>query len=336
MSTEKWRNEANMNANSGSELMMKGLERELGEEFLEDFQIILSRPRELDETKIRIFWAHDLPADPESQKALSNNGWKRFHRFVFVSNWQAQRYIEMYGIPWSKTIVMRNAINPIDVDVEEKWKLSETDPLKLIYHTTPHRGLALLIPAFEELCKHHENLHLDVYSSFKLYGWDDADKQFEGLYKQVEDHEHMTYHGSVSNDEVRNALTEAHIFAYPCVWTETSCISLIEAMNAGVMCLHPNNGALYETSGNWTFMYPYHEDHNEHARIHFDMLNHSVNLIREGNEGIPMKISGQKSYTDVNHTWELRKGEWMAYLNSLRELPRELINPENTWTYKVE
>lgn len=333
--TEKWRNEQNMNANSGSELMMKGLERELGEEFLEDFQIILSRPRELDETKIRIFWAHDLPNDPESVDSLKNGGWKKFHRFVFVSNWQAQRYIEMFGIPWSKTVVMRNAIQPIDVDMDKKWDVGKENQIRLIYHTTPHRGLALLVPIFQELCKHHDNIHLDVYSSFKLYGWDESDEEFSELYKIIEEHEHMTYHGSVDNSVVRDALTEAHIFAYPCVHTETSCIALIEAMNAGVMCIHPNNGALYETSSNWTFMYPWHESHQEHAKSHFEMVNHAINLIRENDEGLKMKLSGQKSFSEVNYSWDIRSHEWRAFLDSCRNLDRKIEDPNNTWTYKV-
>ena len=41
----------------------------------------------------------------------------------------------------------------------------------------------------------------------------------------------MTYHGFKPNDVVRKALSEAHIFAYPSIWVETSCISAIEAMS---------------------------------------------------------------------------------------------------------
>ena len=334
--TESWRNEMNANAKSGSELMMLGLERELGKEFLEDFQIILSRPRELDENKIRIFWAHDLPEDGESIKALENNGWKKFHRFVFVSNWQQQQYIQRFGIPWSRCVVMINAILDIDTDIDAKFAEAVNGTIRFVYHTTPHRGLGLLVPVFEQLASIHPDIHLDVYSSFKLYGWEDADKQFEPLFDAVRKHDNMTYHGAVENSVVRDALSKAHVFAYPSCWTETSCIALIEAMSAGCVCIHPNNGALFETASSWTFMYPYHEDHNQHAHTHFQMLSHAVDIIKEGNVGLHQKLSGQKSFADINFNWKVRAEEWKNFLNSLRDLPRGIEDTGPTWKYSVD
>ena len=336
--SDSWRNELNKNAMSGSELMMMGLQRELGVDFLDDFQIILSRPRELDPSKIRIFWAHDMPEDPESVKALSNNGWKKFHRFVFVSNWQQQRYIEQFKIPWSRTVVFRNAIVPIDVEVDKKFDIDVAeDVIRIIYHTTPHRGLGILIPAFNEICKVTENVHLDVFSSFDIYGWPQANEKFQPLYDDIIAHENMTYHGSVDNDTVRAAVAKAHIFAYPSVWAETSCVALIEAMSAGCLCMHPNYGALPETAAGWTYMYPYHEEPPIHARQIHDVMMHGIDLIRNKDEGLGIKLHTQKSYTDVNYSWEYRKHEWIAYLGSLRELPREIESSVDgqTWTYDV-
>jgi hypothetical protein len=36
--------------------------------------------------------------------------------------------------------------------------------IKLIYHTTPHRGLQILVPVFEKLCEWHDDIELDVFS----------------------------------------------------------------------------------------------------------------------------------------------------------------------------
>jgi UDP-glucose:(glucosyl)LPS alpha-1,2-glucosyltransferase len=335
---ESWRNEANENAMSGSEMMMTELEQHMEPGFLDDFQIILSRPRELLEDKIRIFYAHDLPDDPESVKALSNSGWSKFHKFVFVSNWQAQRYIERYNIPWSRTVVLRNAINDIEVDIPKKFDFSKNEEIRMIYHTTPHRGLNLLIPVFEKLCEHVENVHLDVYSSFKLYGWEDRDSQFEPLYDRIEAHDNMTYHGSVDNETIRTALSKSHVFPYPCTWQETSCRSLIEAMASGLMCIHPNYAALYETAGYWTFMYPYHEVAQDHAAHHFEMLHHACSMLRdpEATENIVMKLQGQASHAAVNYSWEVRKEEWKVFLNSCRNLPREFEGTTGEmFSYKV-
>ena len=92
---EKWRNEVNKNSQGGTEQMMTRLYNTLGDDFLEDFQIIPSRVRELDESKIRVLWCHDLPDDPES-KHLRHGGHQKFHKLVFCSNWQQQKYIETF------------------------------------------------------------------------------------------------------------------------------------------------------------------------------------------------------------------------------------------------
>ena len=108
------RNETNEKSMGGTEqLTMKVAER-IDKKLLADFQIVSSRVRELDEDKIRIFWAHDLPGDPESEFLSTTNGKDKFHKFVFVSNWQMQNYIARYQIPFSDCVVLRNFIDPFE------------------------------------------------------------------------------------------------------------------------------------------------------------------------------------------------------------------------------
>ena len=59
-------NEQNQNANGGTEMMQRELASRIDPQLLDNFQIIASRVRNLDPNKIKIFWAHDLPGDPES------------------------------------------------------------------------------------------------------------------------------------------------------------------------------------------------------------------------------------------------------------------------------
>ena len=332
---QKWRNEQNKNAMSGSELMMTELESRLGSDFLVDFQIILSRPRELDETKIRVLWCHDLPEDTESSGALADGGWKKFHRFVFVSHWQQQRYIERYGIPWSKTVVLKNAINPIDIKLDEKYKKQKDGrTIQFVYHTTPHRGLGILVPVFAKLAETHPDIHLNVFSSFEIYGWNERDTKFQPLYDRIKEHSAMTYNGFVSNKEMHEKLKEMDIYAYPSIWTETSCISLIEAMSAGLACVHPNLGALYETSSNWTFMYNFEENMQDHVAVFHNMLEYTLHTVKEKSEGFKQKQFNQKAFTDSYYNWENREQEWRGFLNSIRDLPREFEKQEN-FSYRV-
>ena len=91
----------------------------------------------------------------------------------------------------------------------------------------------------------------------------------------------MTHHGVVSNDEVLEALDKSHIFLYPNVWKETSCIALIEAVKSQVICIHPNYGALPETASNATIMYDWNEDINAHANFSFAVANQILNQMKQ-------------------------------------------------------
>ena len=127
----------------------------------------------------------------------------------------------------------------------------------------------------------------------------------------------MTYHGYQPNDVVRKALQEAHIFGYPNIWPETSCIAAIEAMSAGCEVVCPNFAALPETTGSFARMYNFHEDVNEHANIFVNQLYHSIN--QRLSDYMIAKLDFQKNWVDNFYSWDLRAAEWTAFLQSLRK-----------------
>lgn len=322
--------EINIKANGGTELLGRELEKRIPADLQDQFQIIPSRMRDLDETKIRIYWAHDLPGDPEAEQALANQGWSRFHRVVFVSNWQMQAFIARYNIPWSRCLVMPNAINPIPVHEKPKGKV------RIIYSSTPHRGLGLVYPAFKKLQeKHGDTVELVVYSSFKLYGWAERDKEHEGLFNILKEDPSVEYHDDGSNDDVRNAIQTCHVFAYPSVWMETSCLCLLEAMSGGLLCIHPNYGALYETAAAWTMMYQFHEDPNSHATQHFACLESAVSAIKADPVRIAGRMGNQKSYTDSFFSWDLRAPQWEGLMRGLVNEPRPIQRAEACFQYRA-
>lgn len=302
------RNETNEKSMGGTEVLTMKLAERLDKDVLGGVQIVSSRVRELHDDVIRIFWAHDLPGDPESEFLGTQYGKDKFHRFVFVSNWQMQGYIERYNLPPSKCIVLRNFIDPID-NYEK-----DDDQINLIYHTTPHRGLNILAPVFNKLCEKYDNITLDVYSSFALYGWDVRDQDFKQVFETLENNPKVTNHGTQSNDVVREALQKSHIFAYPTTWKETSCLSLIEAMSAKNICVHSNYGGIFETASHWTNMYQYNEDLNSHATAFYNMLDLTI----ENYKDMKANVVPTKVYADTFYSWKNRKSEWEALIGSLK------------------
>jgi hypothetical protein len=255
-------------AMGGTEQMRARLLKYIDPSLFQNVAIHFSRIRNVYSDVPNVFFAHDLVEDPEAQ-VLKNDGWRQFKVFVFVTCWQRDTYIERFGIPYSMCRVIENAIEPAE-HIEK-----QDDKIRLIYHTTPHRGLDILASVFDELTKnpHFRNrLHLDVFSSFAVYGWGERDKGFEGLFEQLRRNPNVTYHGAQPNSVVRDYLSRAHYFPYPCTWKETSCIALIEAIEHKVLAVHPNLAALPETAGQNTFMYDYTGNKKEHAATFYKVM----------------------------------------------------------------
>lgn len=304
---------AHIGAKGGTEMMAARILQEVDPKLLEQVNIIHSRvrPEMIDPKKKNILVLHDTWDDPESEHLAQKASRDRFAKLVFVSNYQQATFNIGRGVPYGDGVVIQNAIDPIDVTPEDK----QSDTLRLIYHTTPHRGLELLVPCFERLAEIHDNIHLDVFSSFNIYGWPGRDEPYKGLFERIDNHPKMTYHGFQSNETVREALKKAHIYAYPCIWPETSCISAIEAMSAGCFVVTTNLAALPETTANFASACSYNEDWDLLANRYVNLLNAAI----IDYDNVRARLEFQKIYTNGFYNWDLRSAQWNAFLGSILE-----------------
>lgn len=301
---------SNIGSQGGTEMMAAKI-NSLDPALLSNFNIIHSRVRKdsIRADKKNILVLHDTWDDPESQKLSDSKFRTQFAKLVFVSNYQQATYNIGLGIPYSEGVVIQNAIEPIP----EHTKPSGT--IRLIYHTTPHRGLELLVPVFEKLCQDIPDIRLDVYSSFKMYGWALRDKEFQHLFDRLNSHPNAMYHGFKPNAVIREALQQAHIYAYPNIWPETSCISVIEAMSAGCEVVCSSFGALPETCANFAMMYPFHENNNVHANVFINVLASTIKNYHTAANANKRKF--QKVYFDNYYDWDYRADQWTHFLRSL-------------------
>jgi glycosyltransferase involved in cell wall biosynthesis len=162
---------------------------------------------------------------------------------------------------------------------------------------------------------------IDVFSSFKIYGWDEMDKQFEPLYDEIREHPNMTYHGFVPNNELKEHLNKSHIFAYPSTWVETSCRAMLEAMSAGLVCVHPNYGALAETSGSLNIMYQGNIDKGKHANVFVNHLNAAIEFVKSNNH--KDMINFNKTFVDSRYNIQRIKGMWELMMKNLLDEYKE-------------
>lgn len=299
--------EQNVGLKGGSDLMKDRIQ-DILDLYKDKFNIILNRFNQketIDSKKQNIYWCEDNEGDPLYDLITKDD------IFVFVTEYQKRNFIEYYDIDPSKCHVIKNAIVPIEKHVKQN------DTCRLIYMSTPNRGLDILVTVFEKLVPIFEQnnipIHLDIYSSFKIYGRSDLDNQFKHLYDKIQNHKNMTYHGSVTNNTIREALKNTHIFTYPSTFKETSCLCLIEAMSAGCVCVHSSLGALPDTANRLTHMYEYSSNKMEHCSRFASKLIEAVSSVKTSSREY------QINYIKTEHNIENIRQQWSDLLKSYSE-----------------
>lgn len=231
--------------------------------------------------------------------------------FVYDSHWCYEKFREKFNAPAWKSIVIKNATTEFNIKPKPKGKL------KLIYTSTPWRGLHVLLKAFRLL--NRNDIELDVYSSTVIYGPAFAQSvagQFDQLFDELEKTPGINVKGYAPNQEIRAALEDAHIFAYPSTFEETSCISAIEAMCAGCQAVVTNYGALFETCGEYGEFVCYDNDHDRLAQNYAIVLNRVIdNYWSKQNQE---RLLEQTKFYNQNWTWEKRFIQWQNLLNKIK------------------
>lgn len=255
----------------------------------------------------------ELSYDQQNVMLMNNSEFvKAIDYFVYVSHWQYEKFRYIFKIPEKKSIIIKNAIDPIIYKKREKQ-----DKLKLIYTSTPWRGLNVLLKSFELL--NRDDVELHIYSSVKIYG-DAFSKQEEEKYKPLFDKaknmKNVIYHGYDTNENIKKNLVTSNIFTYPCIFEETSCISAIEAGMSGCNIVCTNFGALYETCTEFADYVPYNSDLQYLSKIFSIKLNEVIdNYWREENQN---KLKKQAEYFNTFYTWKKRTLEWEQFITSIK------------------
>lgn len=247
-----------VNARGGTELLAQRVIDWMNDpDLLTGVDILVSRletGQHLRRDARRVGYWHDVATDPGA--ALLKTRWNDFDEHVFVSSWQRAQYIQHFN-PRSEQFprVIENAIEPFS-NPRPRRKIN-LHSARYGYWSTPHRGLYTAFEIFKNIWSEapsDEKPSFFVCSSFKLYGWERNDAAYLALYEELRAHPGVEYHEYLPNEDLRNRITTLDALLYPSCWPETSCLVLIEAMSAGLLCIHTDVGALPETCGGVTEM----------------------------------------------------------------------------------
>lgn len=144
--------------------------------------------------------------------------------------------------------------NGIRRDLIESIEANERiirDPYRLIYTSSPDRGLAMILEQWFRIKERVPQASLHIYYGFN--NMDEIINKLGGQSDLVETKRHLmdlmlqpgiTFKGRANQPELVAAMFEAQLWAAPHSWPETSCITCMEMMATGVVPITNNHWAL--------------------------------------------------------------------------------------------
>ena len=301
-----------MDARGATEIQHEFLEKYVSKDLLNKFQICTSIPGKvpIDPNKINILWQKNSWDQPNLQNFFKNKD--RHHEYdwyVFNSHWNYEKFRYFFQIPEDKCMVIKNGASHFP----KRKIFKKGNPIKIIHHCTPWRGLNVLLLAMQMI--KNKNITLDVYSSNKVYGTEFAqrvDKDFNDLFDQARKLPNVNYIGHKPNEYILEHMTDYDLFVYPSIFEETFCVSALEALAAGLHVITTNFGALPETCAEWPVYINYSKN--------FDLLAGSVAGAIDvcadylHTDTIQSHLEEQQKYYKKFYSWDKKAIEWENFL----------------------
>ena len=301
----------------GSENQLRLLLKYLPDESFKDINLILNNTNHdlLEKNKINVLWMQHFVNQKEARNLGSKDYVEKIDYIIFNSNWNFEKFVYQFKVPESKSLVIKNAIEKIEFGKKPK------DKINLIYHTTPWRGLTHLLKVFKSL--NLENVELNVCSSTKIYGkkFDDVlGKEYEDIFDDCKKIKDVNFLGFVKNNKIIELLKKTHIYAYPSIWPETSCISAIEAMAAGCEVVTTNLGALYETCTPFGTFVGFDRNYENLEKKYKKALTDSIKKF--WSIEVQEKLKLQQQTINILYSWDTRSNDWKKFFDEARRLKK--------------
>jgi len=303
-----------MQPRGGTEIQHEYLNKFVDSKLLSHFQICTSVPGKIpiDPSKINILWqknSHDQPNIYPWFQDKSNH--TKYDWYVFNSHWNYEKFRMYFDIPTERCTVIKNGIEDFPT---RSLRYNKGEPIRLIYHSTPWRGLNVLLAAMQYI--KGSLISLDVYSSCQVYGdqfKNENEKNYEGLYEQARQLPNVNYIGYKSHEYILENLHKYHMWAFPSIWEETFCISAIECMAAGLYCITTDLGALFETCSEFPIYIPYEKDYDKLAEQFAMTIKAAAEHLHE--DHIQNHLAMQVKFVKHFYNWNKIAQQWTGFLN---------------------
>lgn len=193
-------------------------------------------------------WLHDVCCHsawngyflPSSGKYLMDHVINNIDGIICLTQWHKQLVIDSYGFNKNKVFVIGNGINESLFSNINVAKV----PKRFIYTSDVSRGLEQLVDYFQEIHQEFPDAELYIYRDIKSFD------NYGLLLDKINKCDYIHYGGRIEQDKLMIEFAKTDIWLYPTTFTETYCMSALEAMRSGCCCITSDLAALKETVGN--------------------------------------------------------------------------------------
>jgi glycosyltransferase involved in cell wall biosynthesis len=250
--------------------------------------------------KKTFLWVHDVTLNqawdyksiPHNAKFLLKNVIHKIDCIVTLCEWHKNSVIQHYEIDPAKVVVIGNAIDSI---VPEETPIQN----RFIYTSCALRGIEKLMEYFHEIHQHIPDVELYIYRGRESFT--------DEILNEIQKYDYIHFMGKLDNHQLLLEFLKADFWFYPTHFTETYCISALEAQLTGTVCIASDLAALTTTVDDRGILLksPVHsEDYKQEAISSIlDLIDHpskKEEYRRKGREWAKLQ------------TWENRMKEWMS------------------------
>ena len=139
-----------MQPRGATEIQMEMLHKHVPKELLDQVQICTSVPGKIpiNPNKVNILWQKNSWDQINLQEFFGNKErHKEYDWYVFNSHWNYEKFRYFFDIPTERSVVIKNGIN----NFPKRKIYKKGEPVKLLHHNTPWRGLNVVLRAMQEI-----------------------------------------------------------------------------------------------------------------------------------------------------------------------------------------
>lgn len=240
-------------------------------------------------------WCHDLvTATVESQK--------NFDKMFCLTPFHKNYVMAKQGVPGEKIIVTRNGIDPAKLS----FPRPEKDPHKLLWMSSPDRGLDRAMLVCDEVIKEIPEIKLHVYYGLEnlyKYGLQDLAEKLKAM---MSARPYVIFHGFTEQAQMYKDCADGAVWVHPCNFIETFCITALEMLELGVFPVTRRLGGLKDTlaeaEAHWMAVML---DHDCVTKEEIDAYAYEVRSAIREEKWKRIGFDGQK------HSWEKIADEWI-------------------------